>query len=706
MSFELFPEPGADEPPSAPIARRATAPPASAAAAATAGSSVERASPAGSSAAKTPAPGKSSKVAAAKPQRKQLSELTTATAQRQRPVGYREHNPIEGEVAPIEAQEVILESQIRVGGEVSTRRYRSLNMHGDIDLHFDASDYPATDDYRARLEREPVDGPDEGFDPLIEEELDVRARLRQPPESIMAFRDDLANPEFVRGLTGERIVPRQPPVQVLHEQARPGVTAAVAARAADAMTREAARVDFFAAQRTYNVPGPMREAREREQRAAQEANFRAVLEQLDFELINAPSGAGAGLRQQLEQERALLQLDRPAPTDSAASSSAATAGAQSGSAVAAAAEEALLEPEAARDLFSVNPLELLPTDLRGNFMSLPEISAVWRLLYPSVLQAERHRVHVNAVELVCAMALCGAKFDGSIRLATRARLGELLDRDFYGGDLDGTTLCGGHEHYESASARTTLTIFKFYVVRRTKDNVALLGRAMEEQTKASAAKPATEARAANRAGADFMQLNARGLLDLEPTQALDTESDGTEAEGTQHSIRYLAREFMFCVRVVCVEPPACDCHDDNDEFYPSETDEPSANDTNVSFFEKSCAPDSSDDGALDLDLSDDDEEESAWRTGGDGGGDDASDAAFFVHSDDEEHVELARYKRSTHESAPPAALHVPKRTAELCVGKWKADVFAFQINTHVLKRLCVRSFLFYSDANVERRQTG
>jgi hypothetical protein len=700
MSFELFPEPGTDEQPSAPAARRAAAPPASSAAAAAAGSSVERASATGSSAAGAPAPGKSSKVAAAaKPQRKQLSELTTATAQRQRPVGYREYNPIEGEVAPIEAQEVTLESQVRVGGEVSTRRYRSLNMHGDIDLHFDASDYPATEDYRARLEREPVNGPDEGFDPLLEQELDARARLRQPPESIAAFRGDLANPEFVRGLTGERIVPRQPPAQVLHEQARPGVTAAVAARAADTMKRDAARVDFFAAQRTYNLPGPMREAREREQRAAQEANFRAVLEQLDCELINAPTGAGVGLRQQLEQERALLQLDRPAPTAGAADT-APIGSAQSAVAVSAATDEALLEPEAARELFLVNPLELLPTDLRGNFMSLPEISAVWRLLYPSVLQAERHRVHVNAVELVRAMALCGAKFDGSIRLATRARLGELLDRDFYGGDLDGTTLRGGHEHYEGASAHTTLTIFKFYVVRRTKDNVALLGRAMEEQTKASATKPATEARAANRAGADFMQLNARGLLDIEPTQALDTESDGTETEGTQHSIRYLAREFMFCVRVVCVEPPACDCHDDDGgEFYPSETDEPGANDINVSFFEKSGAPDSRDD-VLDLDLSDD-AEESAWRTG-DGGGN-ASDAAFFVHSDDEEHVELARYKRSTHESAPPATVHVAKRTAEHCVGKWKADVFAFQINTHVLKRLCVRSFLFYSDANVERK---
>lgn len=686
MSFELFPESDGDAQPSTSAARQANAPPISI------GATVERAA----AAPKQPKPGKGSKDAKEKPQRKQLADLTPATAKRQRPIAYREHNPIEGEVAPLEPQEVMLESELRFdGGEVATRRYRSLNLHGDIDLHFDANDYPATNDYTARLEREPLDVLDEGADPLLDEELDVRARLRQPDETILAFHEDMANPEFVRRLQGTIVAPRQAPLQVLHEQARPGATAAMAARAADAMKGDASRVDFFASQRAYNLPGAMREARAKEHRAAQEANFRAVLEQLDFELINAPTGAGAGLRQQLEQERALLQLDHAVPSDDEAV-------ADSAQSAPPANEEALLDLETARDLFSINPLELLPIDLRGNFMSLPEISAVWRLLYPSLLQAEQHRVHLNAVELVRAMALCGAKFDGAIRLATRARLGQLLDPEFYTGDIEGTTLCGGHEHFDKASSCTTVTILKFYVVRRTKDNVALLGRTMEEQTKASATKPATQARATNRAGADFMKLNARGLLDLEPVQAAEAEDDGTEEDGTQHSIRFLAREFMFCVRVVCVEPPACDCGD-SDEFYPSETDEPSANDTNVSFFEKSGESYSSDeDDALDLGMSDDsgDPDECVWQTGGGGV---ASDAAFFVHSDDEEHVELARYKRSTHESMPSATLHVPKRMAEHCVGKWKADVFAFQINTRALKRLCVRSFLFYSDDNVERR---
>lgn len=675
MSFELFPEPDA---PAAPLVAAPSVGPGARATAAAGSSS------AGAGGA-TAAGGKR------KPVRKTVAELTTATARRQRPVGYREYNPIEGEVAPIEAEEVMLESEFRYGNEVTTRRYRSLNMHGAIDMHFDADDYPATEEYRERLEREAVDGPDEGFDPLIEQELDARRRLQQPAESISAFRDDLANPEFTKRLTGEALVPRQPPVQVLHEQAKAGVTAALAANAATLMTREAA--DFFTAQPAYNLPGPMRQAREREQRAAQDANFRAVLEELEFELHNIPTGISAELRQQLEQERVLLQRDRQT-APAAGPAAAAPPAVQQQHATSDAVEETLLSTEAARDLFTVNPLELLPTEMRGNFMSLPEISAVWRLLYPSILQMEAHRAHVNAVELVRAMALCGAKFDGCIRLATRARLGELLDRDFYGGDLDGTTLRGGHEHYEGQ--RTTLTIFKFYVVRRNKDNMALLNRTIEEQAKASGPKPAAETRAANRAGADFMNLNARGLLDLE-AQVIDTESDGTEEEGNLHSIRYLAREFMFCVRVVCVEPPAGDCRDDT-EFYPSDADEPGANDTSVSFFEKHSAPDDDDeDDEADLDSDD----ESDWQTAAIDR--EPPDAAFFVHSDDEDDAELKRYKRSAHESVPVPVLHVDKRTAENCVGKWKADVFSFQINTRALKRLCIRSFLFYSDANVERK---
>lgn len=613
------------------------------------------------------------------PARKTIDQLNSATARVQRPAGYRDYNPIEGDVVPLNPEVIVCESEVNIGGQAVQRRYHSLAMHGAIDYHFDADDYPATAAYTARLEREPVDAPDTGFDPLFEQELDARRALTQPPEAISDFRGDLADPEFVHRLTGDPIVPHQPPLQVLHEQAKVTVTESLAKTAAGLMAESGARADFFAAQPEYNLPGPLREAREREMLASQEANFRAVLEQLDNELIKVPTGVNDTLRRQLEEERTMLGLDQPpAPAPAPAAPTAAVANAK------------LLSTEEARELFTVNPLALLPVEMRGNFMSMPEISAVWRLLYPYILQTERHRAHVNTVELVRGMALCGAKFDGCIRLSTHARIGDLLDRDFYGGSYDvNDRLLGGHEHYDEVGGggRTTLAIFKFYVVRRSKENVALLSRAIEEQTKTSGDRPATESRAANRASTQFLNLNAAGLLDLDGPM-IDTESDGTEAEGTLHSIRYLAREFMFCIRVVCVEPPACDCTDDA-EFYPSDADEPGPTSDNVSFFDKRTTRADDDDDEL-LDEIEDDAAN-------------AEDGRFFVHSDDETEIELARYKRSTHESVPASAVNVNKKCAEHCVGKWKADEFSFQINTQVLKRLCVRSFLFYSDANVERK---
>lgn len=590
---------------------------------------------------------------------------------------------------PFAPEVVQCESEFREGGEVTRRRYNSLAMHGVIDYHFDADDYPATAEYAARLERDAVDAPDTGFDPLEEQERDARARVQQPPEAIYAFRDDLHNPEFLRRITTDAVVPRRAPTEVLHEQAKAGVTAAVAGTAANLLRTNT--LEAFTALPEYSLPDQMRQVRAREARAGQEANFRAILEQLENELFRIPAGVNDELRRKLEEERAMLQLDRPPGEQEAPAAPAAATTAKEP------AEETLLTHEAARELFVLNPLELLPVEMRGNFMSLPEISAAWRLLYPYIIQTENRRTHVNAVELVRAMALCGAKFDGCIRLATRSRLGELLHSEYYASDLDTEgRLCGGHEHFDNE--RTTLVLFKFYVVRRTKDNVARLTRTMEEQNSAAVAKPATEARAANQAGSKFMNLNPRGLLDID-SQVGDAESDGTEEQGTQHSIRYLAREFLFCISVVCVEPPATDCVEGAD-FYPSDTDEPNSNSGDVSFFKRQRTDESSSSG-------DEEDEQQLVPTEMsedvevDGGG---SDACFFVHSDDEEgEIALERYKRSTHESIPAPVLTVSKKTVEHCVGKWKSDVFSFQINSHVLKRLCIRSFRFYADANVERK---
>lgn len=681
--FEFFPEP-IDETDRVPTAVAATTAVASPPSAATAIGSAMGPPVA------VPARGKQPRQPRAP--RKAREELTSADISTSRRLeARREYNPLENEHIPLQPEVIVDESRFSFGGQVTTRRYNTLAMHGADDIHFDADDYPATAEYRSRLEREGAIEPYSEFDLAVEPERAARRRLQQPPEAIDAFRNDIANPEFInRMLHQSTVAPQRPPLQVLHERAKAAMTESMVGRATDLMKTRASVGDTFAARPDYNLPAAVREAQERETRTAQEANFRIVLEQLDNELLRAPLG-NTQLRRQLEEERASMQR--------AATGTAAAAAPEAPAAPATPATSAtLLTVEEAREFFTVQPLERLPVGMRGNFMSLPEISATWRLLYPFIVQTERHRTHVNAIELVRAMALCGAKYDGCVRLGTRARLGELLDRDFYANELNSSDgrLVGGHEHFDLSGVEqtTTLQVFKFYVVRRNKDNVALLDRAIQEQTRASANKPADTASAANRNARDFMNLNPSGLLDLD-LHTRDTESDGTEAQGNQHNIRYLAREFMFCVRVVCIEPPACDYPDDAAaEFYPSDADEPTVNNTNVGFFAESEKADSDDDNNDDVFERTDESTPPA-------------DGHFFVHSDDESEVEeLVRYKRSTHESAPQPAIKLHKKTAEQCVGKWKADTFLFQINTQALKRLCIRSFLFYSEASSGTSQSA
>lgn len=595
--------------------------------------------------------------------RKSVAELTSATATRAgaRPsaASYRPFNPIEGELAPLAPEEVMVESKFKHDRHNTTRRYNSVALHGAVDYHFDAEDFPATPAYKARLESERVDGGDEGIDLPELYEREALLRVTQPPVAIANFRGDLKNPEFLERLRGEIIRPHRVPAQVLHEQAKPAVTEAVAERAASLMNvRE---LDRFASLPQYNMPEELARAHAQEARTAQEQTIRAVMAQLDSELAALPPDATRS-REHLQQERLVLQLDAEwrVPT---------TAPAVPAPTVGAAAPE--LTVDEARAMFTMNPLELLPEEMRGNFMSMPEIADLWRMLVPLVYQDESHRLHYNAVELVRAMARRGAKYDGCVRLVCRERLGALLDQRVYATARDTRTgvLMGEHEHFDGE--KTTVLVFKFYVVRRSKENIALLNHAIVEQGKANADRTMPDAQARSKAAAQFMNLNQRGLLDLENVR-ISTESDGTEPEGNLHNIRYLAREFMFCVRVVCVEPAAID-YPPQAPAYPSEDEEPHhfAN-ARAAVFES------------------DDEDAMA-----------EDDARYFVHSDDEDdenEVALARYKRSTHESVPASTIKVSKKVAEACVGKWKAEAFALMCNTHVLNQLCVRSVVFYSDA--------
>ena len=657
------------------------------------------------------------------------ADFNDTTAQRARIRPAPELDLIGGAEMPLQPQEVFMESNFALADDATTRRFTSVRMHGDVDLNFDADDYPATADYRSRLERDGVGGPDEGEEPRISEERHAFMRLKERPEAVEAFLKDIQHPKHAAHAKRNAIRPAQPARHVLHEKAKPYATASAAQRAAVAMADSTARADFFTGKQHYNAPPGFLEKRREEQTAAMAENFRAVVEQLEKELAAAPPGAmGERLRTELEMEKFLLTTD-PARLTSTAAGAASAAGAAAGAAgssaagaagaaVAAASTaataataaagglpgapvlESMLSLDAARDLFDVDPLTLLPVDLRGNFMSMPEISATWRLLYPLVIQAEKYRTHFNAVELVRAMARCGAKFDGCVRLSTRERLGALLNAEFFANDLhpDGT-LRGEHEHYDIASASTNLIVFKFYVVRRNKQNLALVGRTLDEST-ADKTKLAKDAAADRKKAEEFMNLNPRGLLDLEK-QIVDHESDGTEESGNLHSIRYLAREFMFCIRIVCVEPPAgggggC-CHSAVDLCASEEDEERNPNDHNVSFFEDDTAA-----AAVEADVDDDDDGDYQTRpfaSSLSSYGSEAvsrSDAQYFIHSDDEDDGDARRHKRAEHASIPSAKLRIGQKVAEHCVGKWKAEAFAYQINAQTVRRLCVRSFLYYS----------
>jgi len=622
--------------------------------------------------ANAPPPNAKKRVAGVpRPGTKARSELNTrnaiaAPAPKSNP-RLRDYDPIAGEVAPLMPEETMTQSTFRYDSEHPTRTYNTLTLHGRLDYEFDADNHPATAAYRQRLESEDLNAGDPGYDEVHERELELRAKLKQPAEAIDALRADLKNPEFVSRLVGGTTLPTRPPTQVLYEHAREDATQLLTTNALGLLSRKSA--DFFTANSSYNLTERARLHDEAQVRATQESNAKAILVQLNEELQAIPEH-NTDRRDALVRELHELQLS----VEQLSATVTASAVPPAPPSAAAVLKDTEIAPSDARELFRTNALELLPAEMRGAFMSIPEIAAVWRLLHPIMVQPDRRRLHYNGVEFVRAMALCGAKFDGCIRMIYRGRLGTLLDDS---GASPAGDVGGAHGHYDYNANATTIVVFKFYVVRRNKQNVELLKQTgAEDQSKGKAQKKA----------ADPSKVNSGGLLDLE-NHLVEAENDGTEETGTLHSIRYLSREFMFCIRVVALEPPPCD-YGRESEDYPSENDESSVNSRNISFFEKSACDD--DDESSDMNCDD------SMTT------EQPVDADFFVHSDDEEddRRDLSRYKRSTHESIPEPDLKISKKTAELCVGTHKADTFSFLINSHAINQLCLRSFLFYSDKNV------
>lgn len=648
------------------------------------------------------------KKASEKPARVLREDLTTATAtaehKRQRPLGQTTYKPLDGEIAPLRPESMTVDVEFVHDNQITHRRYNSMAVHGALDYHFDAEEHAVSKEYSERLLSTGLTDGDMGRDPLLEQELEARSKVIQPPEAIEQFHQDMRNPNFINRLRSTAVAPRQVPPELAYRLAEQSAAGERMSGAATAMAPARANADFFASLTTYNLPVPRSRAEQYAAKLADQKNLHAILDVLDRELDGANDADGTHA-EDIRRERAeLLALEQTNGTEASENASSnddddddndvdnrdtsAADTDNSGETF-----ETDLSPEKATELFNVNPLALLPAAMRGDFMQLPEIAAVWRLLYPLVIQKEEHHRHYNGIEFVRGLALCGAKFDGCVRLTAPARLARVVDAQFYKEFINPLTgvLSGGHEHYNPNSQRTTLLVFKFYIVQHNKNNIKMLHNTVDEHNKNSADENAQELDKRNRAASAFMQLNRRGLYDFEKKFEAD-EDDGTDEFGSLHSIRHLAREFMFCLRVVCVEPSQSEYPIDAD-VYPSETDDPVPN--NDSFESDAPAHGADADAASDM---------SGARSLSDSlpmpapPTDMNVDAALYMHSDDEgvdDHDELV-----VHAATPTDKLVLTKKTAEMCVGKWKADLFMFLINSRVINQLCVRAFLFYSDNSV------
>jgi len=212
--------------------------------------------------------------------------------------------------------------------------------------------------------------------------------------------------------------------------------------------------------------------------------------------------------------------------------------------------------EDARQLLAYNPLARLQSLMHKDFHMLPEVSQTWELLMPLQLKPEKYRQHYNAVEFLRAMNLCGAKYDGCVLLATPGRLAQLLDKGFYSNCFEGDVLRSDHEHYDDEE--TVLAVFKFYLVRRSKDNVAALGKyALDDDDGTNLVNmDLFDPGRLLREQQQIARLNKPGLYDADNV-AETNDDDGTSEYGSLHEIKDLQKEFMFCLRVVCVVP-----HDD------------------------------------------------------------------------------------------------------------------------------------------------
>ena len=686
--------------------------------------------------------------------RPKRSELTTATAQAERreplPVQY---NPLE-QVAPVQPTASDAVARFRFDEFVDQRRYRRANPNGPSESRLDADQWRATPAYEQRLLSQPLDQYI-AEDPLIDEEREA-AYVEQPPEAIAQFRNDLHNPRLLALAKRGHMQSASPSSQLALQRQLANAPRNIQRQTADRLlgafanadtTRNAStlQADKSPQAAKYDGPDPdnlfdrqevLSDGPENNAHVRYDAdlfikkNIEAELNDLDaIDDEDEENGTdNACLRRELLAELAEVEAriaSREESDDMSDSSEASSSTAQENGPNRSRSTVAAVGDMEARDLLQTNALIMLPAGMRSQFMQLAEASLIWQLLQPLILQHEEHKRHYNLVELVRAMALCGAKYAGLAHVGSELPLRELVDKKFYASFLDKKSgeLLGGHEHCctDGGAAKTRFVVLKFYCVRRNKSNAAAIDGADFAESGATTGKAAdrhmsrlldrTDINEKVDARNKHTQLHREGLYDVD-NRIEDAEDDGTDEYSTLHDIRYLDREFMFCMRLVCVEAvdvddgpvEPCYASEDEDEdvqlppelaLAAEEERRDRAAATHVSIVGSEADNFSS---TIDLDT----DRSSHMYTDSVSTTSSAPTRSYAAecHSDDDErenehdmqqHTVLA----ATADYMPSNTLHTTLDDAKHHVGKWQAPRFMQIINSHFLAPLCVRSFLFY-----------
>jgi len=450
--------------------------------------------------------------------RPKRSEQSTATAVRAGPKEKEPplFDPFQDGAPPLQPEDFFSEHrhdgkmlEFKYDDFLTKRRVARRNVHGDIETRFDPESLVPSDSYLRNVADsnmlEQVD-----VDEAVERER-LAGIVEQPREVQEQLRADLRNPKFLSAITKTVVRSKKGAAR-----AAPEAPSAAPVRIETA-TGAADDPDFFTHVEAFDGIDVLRQRMRKRRR---ERRFEALQAQEADDDDDDDDG-----EVESERESSAESVSRDESDDDEAER----------------VYSALLSDAQARDLVQCNPFSSLRIAARCDLMRLADVAAVYRLLSALTMRHEEHRAHVNVVELVRELAVRGAKYDGCVQVRSKRRLGALLERGFYESfysDETSDRLLGGHEHYLPTSHTTRFCVFKFYLVQRNAANCALL-QVVDETS-----------RREERASGGATRLNVGGAYDVDQRR---DENDDADAFGSMHNIADLPREFMLCLRVVCVE---------------------------------------------------------------------------------------------------------------------------------------------------------